>query len=56
LQELASEGVVRGLAENFFSFIGYNMDPEKFERTVAHEIAGAVAQEERADVALLAPA
>jgi hypothetical protein len=44
------------LAENFFSFIGYNMDPEKFERTVAHEIAEAVAQEERADVALLAPA
>ncbi len=56
LQELASEGVLGGLTQNFFSFIGYNMDPEKFERTVAHEIAEAVVLEERADVALLAPA
>ena len=56
LQELASEGVLGGLTGNFFSFIGYNMDPEKFERTVAHDIAEAVVEEERADAALLAPA
>jgi hypothetical protein len=41
---------------NFFSFIGYNMDPERFERTVAHGIADAVAMEEKADAALLVPA
>ena len=56
LQEMAAEGVVGGLTQNFFSFIGYNMDPEKFERTVADDIARAVADEERADAALLAPA
>ena len=56
LQELASEGVLGGLTESFFSFIGYNMDPERFERTVAHDIAEAVVREERADIALLAPA
>jgi D-proline reductase (dithiol) PrdB len=56
LQELATEKVIGGLARNFFSFIGYNMDPEKFERTVAADIACAVCEEEQADVALLAPA
>jgi D-proline reductase (dithiol) PrdB len=56
LQELAAEGLLGGLTTNFFSFIGYNMDPEKFERTVAHGIADAVAMEEKADAALLVPA
>jgi D-proline reductase (dithiol) PrdB len=56
LQELASEGILGGLTGNFFSFIGYNMDPERFERSVARDIAEAVAKQERADVALLAPA
>jgi D-proline reductase (dithiol) PrdB len=56
LQELCEEGCVGRLTPNFFSFIGYNMDPEKFERTVAEGIAEAVVQEERADCALLAPA
>jgi D-proline reductase (dithiol) PrdB len=56
LQELAAEGTIGELTPNFFSFIGYNMDPERFEATVAHDIAKAVAEEERADVALLAPA
>jgi D-proline reductase (dithiol) PrdB len=56
LQELRDEGRLGGLTQNFFSFIGYNMDPEKFERTVAAEIADAVVQQERADCALLAPA
>jgi len=35
LQDLSEEGVLGGLTPNFFSFIGYNMDPEKFEGTVA---------------------
>jgi hypothetical protein len=48
--------VLGGLTENFFSFIGYNMDPEGFERSVALDVAEAVVAEERADVALLAPA
>ena len=56
LQELAEEGMIGGLTRNFFSFIGYNMDPKRFERTVASDIARAVCEEERADVALLAPA
>lgn len=56
LQELAAERAIGGLTENFFSFIGYNMDPERFEQTVVADIAHAVAEEERADAALLAPA
>ena len=56
LQELAEERILGGLTKNFFSFIGYNMDPEKFEATVAEDIARAVDEEERADIALLAPA
>jgi len=55
LQELVAEEVIGGLTGNFFSFIGYNMDPERFEQTVAAGIADAV-EEEHADVALLAPA
>jgi D-proline reductase (dithiol) PrdB len=56
LQDLAAERVIGGLTRNFVSFIGYNMDPERFEATVAEDIARAVGEEERADVALLAPA
>ena len=56
LQDLASEGMIGGLTENLFSFIGYNMDPERFERTLAADIARAVCEEEHADIALLAPA
>jgi len=56
LQELSQEGQLGELTANFFSFIGYNMDPEKFERTVAAGIAEAVVEEEQADCALLAPA
>lgn len=56
LQELSEEGVIGELTPNFFSFIGYNMDPERFEATVVKDIARAVAEEERADIALLAPA
>ena len=55
LRELAAEGVIGGLTEHFFTFIGYNMDPERLERTLAEEIAAA-ASEEGADIALAAPA
>lgn len=55
LQELASEGIIGGPTPNFFSFIGYNMDAERLERTLAEDIADAVV-EEAADVVLLAPA
>ncbi len=55
LQELAAEGVIGGLTPSFFTFIGYNMDPERFERTLAEEIADAVLAD-GADIALAAPA
>ncbi len=55
LNELAHEQVVGGLTENFFSFIGYNMDPDLLEHTLAEDLAQAVA-DEHADLALLAPA
>ncbi|MCA1555334.1 MAG: hypothetical protein LC747_01465 [Acidobacteria bacterium] len=55
LQELTAEGTVGALTPNFFSFIGYNMDAERLERTLAEEIADAVAAD-GADVALMSPA
>ena len=55
LQELADEGIIGELAPNFFSFIGYNMDPERLEQRLAEEIAEAV-KAEGSDVALLSPA
>ena len=55
LQELAAEGVIGGLTENFHTFIGYNMDPERLERTLAEDLAAAVESEEP-DIVLLAPA
>lgn len=55
LRELAAEGVIGGLTEHCFSFIGYNMDPERLERTLARDIAAAVS-EDGADMALAAPA
>ena len=55
LRELAAEGVVGALTPDFFSFIGYNMDPERLERTLAEEIAEVVVGE-GADAVLLAPA
>ncbi len=55
LQELAQEGAIGALTPNLFSFIGYNMDPERLERTLAENIAEAVVQD-GAEAALLAPA
>ncbi len=55
LQELVRDKYVLELTDNFFSFIGYNMDAERLENTLAEDIADAV-EEEKPDVVLLAPA
>ena len=55
LQELVIEGFIGGLTENFYTFIGYNMDAEELERTLAEDIATGV-EAEKPDVVLLAPA
>lgn len=55
LRELVEEKFIGSLTENFFSFIGYNMDAERLENTLAEDIAEAV-KAENAEVALLAPA
>lgn len=55
LQEIVSEGVIGSLTDNFYSFIGYNMDPNLLEETIAENIADAVVKD-HADIALLAPA
>ncbi len=55
LQELAAEHFIGGLTPNFFSFIGYNMNPEAFERSLAEDIADAVVAD-GADAVLLSPA
>ncbi|MFM9903109.1 MAG: glycine/sarcosine/betaine reductase selenoprotein B family protein [Pyrinomonadaceae bacterium] len=55
LHELIVERLIGGLTENFVAFIGYNMDAERLERTLAEDIAGAV-EAEKPDVVLLAPA
>ena len=55
LQELTQEKIIGELAPNFFSFIGYNMDAERLEQTLAEDIAAAV-EAEKPDVCLLAPA
>jgi len=55
LQEMTKEGVIGELTPNLFSFIGYQMDPPTFERTLAEDIANAVVAE-GAEAALLCPA
>ncbi len=55
LQELAADGIIGGLTRNFFSFIGYNMNPEALEQTLAENIAEAV-EADGADAVLLSPA
>lgn len=55
LRELVAENFIGGLTENFFSFIGYNMDAERLENTLAEDIAEAV-EAEKPDVVFLAPA
>jgi D-proline reductase (dithiol) PrdB len=55
LQELVVEGVLGGLTESLFSFIGYNMDPDRVERDQAVRIADAVVAD-GADCVLMCPA
>ena len=55
LRELVVERFIGGLTENFFAFIGYNMDAERLERTLAEDIAATV-EAEKPDIVLLAPA
>ena len=55
LRELTSEGVIGGLTENLFAFIGYNMDPHRLEATLAEDLADAIVAE-GADILLAAPA
>ena len=55
LQELKAESVIGALTPNFFSFIGYQMDPATFESTLAEDIASAVVAD-GAEAALLCPA
>lgn len=55
LQELAAEKIIGELAPDFFSFIGYNMDAERLEKTLAENLADAV-EAEKPDAVLLAPA
>lgn len=55
LRELVRDGVIGGLTGNLYSFIGYNMDPDRLEETLAEELADAFL-DERADIVLAAPA
>ncbi len=55
LQELRNEGVIGGLTPDLFTFIGYNMDPALLERTLAEDLAQAVA-DEQPDLVLLSAA
>jgi len=55
LQELADEKFIGELSENFYSFIGYNMNPEMLEQTLAENIADAV-EAEKPDAVLMSPA
>jgi len=55
LQELRDEGVIGGLTPDLFTFIGYNMDPALLERTLAEDLAQAVA-DEQPDLVLLSAA
>ncbi len=55
LRDLARDGIVGALTPNLFSFIGYNMDPARFEGVFAEELAAAV-ESEAPDVVLLSAA
>ena len=47
--------MIGGLTEHLFSFIGFDIDPERLERTLAEDIATAVSGD-AAYIALAAPA
>jgi D-proline reductase (dithiol) PrdB len=55
LRELRDEGVIGALNQSFYTFIGYNMDADLLERTLAADVAQALVDDE-VDIALAAPA
>jgi D-proline reductase (dithiol) PrdB len=55
LRELEANGIVGSLTKSFYSFIGYNMDPQHLVESLACELADAF-EEEQADIVLAAPA
>jgi D-proline reductase (dithiol) PrdB len=55
LRELKSNGIVGSLTKNFYSFIGYNIDPQHLADSLASNLADAF-EEEQADIVLAAPA
>jgi hypothetical protein len=55
LRELVADGSIGSLTPNFYSFVGYNMDPRRLENEFAETLAAAVENEEP-DAVLLAPA
>jgi D-proline reductase (dithiol) PrdB len=55
LRELVADSTLGGLTARLFSFVGYNMDPDRVERTLAEDLAEAVVGE-HADAVLLCPA
>jgi len=55
LRDLVQEEQIGGLTENFYTFIGYNMDPQQLETKLAEDIASAVS-EEAPDIVIAAPA
>ncbi len=55
LQELVQAGDIGGLTDNFYTFIGYNMDPQRLQDTLARNLAAAIAKE-KPDAVIAAPA
>ena len=55
LRELSASGRIGALNRWFYTFIGYNMDPERVEQTLAKDVARALVDDE-VDIALAAPA
>lgn len=55
LRNLVQQGQIGSLSENFYTFIGYNMDPLQLEKKLAQDIADAVC-EEAPDIVIAAPA
>ena len=47
--------IIGGLTDHFYTFIGYNMDPERLETTLAEDLADAIAGEQP-DGVIAAPA
>ena len=55
LRQLVDEKLIGGITQNFYTFIGYNMDPSRLETTLAEDLADAIA-EEQPDGVIAAPA